>query len=99
MSYIPQKTFEMKWRAENKVSLDIEATLSPTGIETLMIDGNIEDSLIIKLQYKDTYLSSSLSYDDAYTALTCSLFGPLTSSTSKLEGKCSFESEELKYSL
>ena len=53
----------------------------------------------MKLQYKDNYLTSSLSYDDYYSALSCTLFGPLSSTKSELEGKCSFESDDIEYGL
>ena len=74
MSYIPGQSFEMKARIEDEIAFDISATLKNNTLLTLDIQGNAQDVFEMNVQYKNNYLTSTLSYDDAYSSLSCSLF-------------------------
>lgn len=74
LSFLPQESLEVKFKAEESVDISLTARLNATSIEILDMTGTIEDTLRMNLNYKNGYLDSSLTYDDVSTTATCTLF-------------------------
>lgn len=91
LSFVPQSSLKMTFRADESISLDLTASFNAEQVQSLLFIANIEDTLTGKIDYKNNTLSATLSFEEKSGNFNCTLKGPLTQDLSDLSGRCQMD--------